>query len=375
MQQFNRYLINLFSIFNLFILNFLIIFLKIKKKRIIFFYHPKKDLSHIHACYIENYLKKFKDFTVIFGSISFVKSRYFVVKPIYFKFILGVDIFASNNVCDLFINSSIKVYIHHDIYDTPLLAKRKESKLAFRLSCYDYLLIPSVKSFNLFNELFLKYKKKPKIRIIGEYPRLTYLKKRIINNLRKDSRKKLLRVIITPSGFYGVPKLSMKYFLKYIIKLLLINNIKVIFRPHPSDRFNKQTLLIKEKFKDNKYFILDDSDNYLENYKSSSLLITDYSGTAYTYSMITLNPVIFYSFNETYVNNVKYNKLNYFKDRSKIGVILKNPNKIIAAIEKSMKKRNKIYKNALKIRNKYFFNKKIINNAFILNKELLNNER
>ena len=37
-------------------------------------------------------------------------------------------------------------------------------------------------------------------------------------------------------------------------------------------------------------------------------MITDYSGTAYTYSMITLNPVVFFSINEKYIHKLKYTK-------------------------------------------------------------------
>ena len=54
----------------------------------------------------------------------------------------------------------VEYYLHHDIYDTPLLEKSKEKKLASRLCCYNYILIPSFKNLNIFNDLFYKSKKK-----------------------------------------------------------------------------------------------------------------------------------------------------------------------------------------------------------------------
>ena len=101
-------------------------------------------------------------------------------------------------------------------------------------------------------------------------------------------------VIIAPSGFSGIPQLSMKNQLYKIINLLLNEGYKVIFRPHPDNISNEYILKIKNKFEDNNFFQLDVSRSYLQQYFNSSIMITDYSGTAYTYSMMTLNPVLFF---------------------------------------------------------------------------------
>ena len=70
----NRIYINLLSVINLIILNIKIILLK-KKRKNYFFYYPKTDLTKIHTFYIENFLKKFKDFTIIYGSPSYIKKN------------------------------------------------------------------------------------------------------------------------------------------------------------------------------------------------------------------------------------------------------------------------------------------------------------
>ena len=61
-------------------------------------------------------------------------------------------------------------------------------------------------------------------------------------------------------------------------------------------------------------------------------LITDISGTAYTYAFLTKKPVIFFSKNEKFINTFEFNNLSYFKDREKIGIIAKDLNEIEKAI-------------------------------------------
>ena len=47
-------------------------------------------------------------------------------------------------------------------------------------------------------------------------------------------------------------------------------------------------------------------------------LITDISGTAYTYAFLTNKPVIFFSKNEKLINELGHGNLSYFEDRNKI---------------------------------------------------------
>jgi hypothetical protein len=61
-------------------------------------------------------------------------------------------------------------------------------------------------------------------------------------------------------------------------------------------------------------------------------MITDYSGTAYSFALTTLNPVIFFSPNEDHAVKLGYSKLNYFKDRKKIGFIVASVNSILKII-------------------------------------------
>ena len=134
-----------------------------------------------------------------------------------------------------------------------------------------------------------------------------------------------------------------------IVKTILkLKKFNIIYRPHPSDFLDKRVENIEKYFLGNKFFQIDRSENYYYNYKSSKLLITDLSGTSYTYAFLTNNPVIFFSNNEKYIKKTYYKDLNFFKNRNKIGFIInkeKDLLKTILKIEKNTKivKRNIIF--------------------------------
>ncbi len=334
------------SISNIIILNILFFYYKsIKKKKIIFFYHPKISLIKIHDYYIKDLFNKIKgNYKVIYGlqPSSNFKSNFvdiFYINQGYLRYIFNVDIFISLNIVDVFTKNSKKIYIHHSVYDTPLASKNKDNQLTKRLSKYDYILLSSKDAKNIFDKLFSKYYSvKPKILIIG-YLKLDYLKKN--NNVLKVQNK----IVIAPTGIRSFPNLSMqKHLIKLITELLNLGKYLIVYRPHPSDFYNNDVLKISDLFRLNKSFILDRSSNYDYHYKTSKLLITDLSGTSYTYALLTNNPVIFFSKNESYLSNkTYYKKLNFFKNRVKIGEILKNENNLLYTLKKVEKKRN-IYK-------------------------------
>ena len=102
------------SIFSLLYINILILFSKIKKK-IFFFYYPRKLATGIHTFYIEDLFENYLlNYTVIFAHEAYhlkLGKRYIYIKENFLKFIFGVDIFMSTAVCDKFIKKSKKIYL------------------------------------------------------------------------------------------------------------------------------------------------------------------------------------------------------------------------------------------------------------------------
>ena len=112
----------------------------------------------------------------------------------------------------------------------------------------------------------------------------------------------------------------------------------------------RNNLLIQniiEKFKNFTNFTFDTTTSYLDSYLKSEVLITDFSGTAYTYAFSKEKPVIFYSNNKDYkiINDLK--NLYYFKDRNKVGYIVDNFNDLNKKL-KIIKKNSNILKVQIK---------------------------
>ena len=304
----------------------------------------------MHKYSIENLLEGMNEnYSIIYGheANKNIGKKYFYIKQGYLKFILNIDLFISNNVCDIFTKNSIRIYMHHDIYDTPLVSSKKEKELFQRLMKYDYLFLPNRRSKIMFQNFFKKYNfdfknKIPRLMETG-YPKLDSLKEN--SQLYKSTNNN--SIVIAPTNLSAFEKLSMFNYLDELIDILLTNiESKIIFRPHPSNRKEKKVIEIEQKFNKNPKFNLDISDNYLNIYLKSYCLITDLSGTAYTYAFLTKKPVIFLSKNEKLINNLGYNKLAYFEDREKIGIVIQNLSEIVYTI-KNIKFIEKEIKNSI----------------------------
>jgi len=326
-----KYIKSLFSILSL---NIKIIYLKYKKKKIIFFYSPGEKIAS-PANYIQDLFNEFgKDFVIIFGfnSENILKSKnYYFIKPFFLKFIYNVDIFFDNSVSTAFTNKSVRIFMHHDIYHTPLMNLEKEKKIFEKIYNYDFILLSNKKNIDTFRSIFNNYtlnlnKNSPKLLESG-YVKLDYLK-----DINKIDLKNT-NIVIAPTNYKILEELSIFYNIEKIIEnLFKYTSSKIIFRPHPANLNDENTLKIKKTFSDNEKFIFDDSKDYFDTYSSSNCLITDVSGTAYTYAFLTKKPVIFFSLDEKMVSRMAYEKIPYFYDRNKVGVVVNNLKEMQLAI-------------------------------------------
>ncbi len=328
-----RFLLSLKSV--LFI-NFLILFQKFfnKKLKIIFFYFPVKVYQD-NILDLVNEIKKDKNIEVILGynlgSANEIRNleKTFFINPGYLKFVKYVDIFLSSYVVYDFPKSLNKIYINHDIYDTPMVDVEKEKHLINNLNKCNYIFLASEIAISALQKKIdqytdnLKVNKKPKLINTG-YLKLDHVYKKINKEKFKEDS-----ILLAPTLSAMFKEYNLDEFLDKIIKELLENSdFKIIYRPHPRDKINKQkSLVIKntfEKYQHNERFSLDDNVSYLDSYKRSKILITDLSGTAYTYAFSKLRPVIFYSKNENELIKSSLSELFFFKDRLNVGLISQN---------------------------------------------------
>ena len=375
----------LLSIKSIIFINFFIMFKKILNKdlKIVFFYFPVRSYQNNILELIDE-IKKQKNLDVILaynlGSSNEIKnySKAFFLNLGYLKFINNIDIFLSSYVVYEFPNSLNKVYINHDISDAPWVNPENEKILIKTISKYNYIFLSSDIAIS---DLKKKIDKYPSIK--GNEKQLSlintgYLK---LDHVYKELKKESLiedSILIAPTLSSMLLDYNLDNFLDKMIQELLTNDrFKIIYRPHPGDVIHKEKRLIinniYEKYRDNKNFSFDNNTSYLESYKRSKILITDFSGTAYTYAFSKLRPVIFFSKNEEKLKKSDLNELFFFRDRENIGKIIQNIDSLNEAIY-SIDKQINYYENEIKLlRSKRikFFKRSIEQNLLSL-KNILN---
>ena len=330
----------LLSIKSIIFINLLIIF---KKKfnqnlKIVFFYFPVKSYQNNFLELIDE-LRKENNLDVILaynkGSSNEVKNydKAFFLNLGYLKYIHNIDIFLSSYIVYEFPNSLNKIYINHDIYDTPWVNPEIEKKLISTLVRYDYIFLSSDIAISELKKKINQYhnvkSNKNKMSLINTgYLKLDHVYKNLKeNNLPEES------ILLAPTLSSMLTDYNLDKFVDSIIEEILKNHkFKLIYRPHPGDLINKEKkIVIKnvyEKYKGQSNFSLDDNTSYLESYKKSKILVTDFSGTAYTYAFSKLRPVIFFSKNEEKLKKSELNELFYFKDRGTVGKIIQDIDKL-----------------------------------------------
>ena len=329
-----------------------------KDLKIIFFYFPVKSYQDNILELIDE-IKKEKNIEVILGynlgSSSEIKDyeKTFFINLGYLRFIKQIDIFLSSYVVYDFPNSLNKIYINHDIYDTPMVDLEKEKNLIKALNKCDHIFLSSEivisslqKKMNYYTENQIK-NKRPQLINTG-YLKLDHVYEKLKKNkLEEDS------ILLAPTLSTTLRDFNLDDYLDLIIKEVLNNtNLKIIYRPHPGDKTNPTKNLIinniNDKYKNNKNFKIDFDTSYLDSYKKSKILITDFSGTAYTYAFSKLRPIIFFSKNENDLLKSSFNNLHFFKDRLKVGKIVQNIDNLNEEIY-SVDKKIEFYSNQIKI--------------------------
>ena len=355
------------TVLNLIILNLKIYYEKnIRKNKIILFYYPKSKQIKENSYFIEELFGNLNNnIKVIFlhQNIQLFKNNYFFISESKLNFIRNCDLFLSNFICDNFPNDTKKIYIHHNLYDDPWVSLRKEKETCKRLKNYDYIFVASKEAkIGTQNMLKKNFVSTPKIYETGYY-KLDYF----LRNKEHIKNKKNY-ILIAPTGINGFSKLTMvKDLIKIIEKIFLETKYNIILRPHPRDRENAIYDKIKKRFNNNSKFEFDTSPNYYQVYVKSKIMMTDISGTAYTYAFLTLSPVIFYSISEKTIKRFNYSNLNFFKNRNKIGIIINSYNKLGNKISFIEKKYSYFSKSSLKLRKKL----KYLNKSKYIIKEIV----
>ena len=354
------------------VLSLIRIFLEIKNnnKKTIFFYFPVKAYYQ-NIIDISERLKKNKKLNLFLiynnSSIEILKNNknsYFLdinyLKFIPFSnfFLKRVNLFISTHVNYVFLPNSKNIYICHDIADSPMVNANQEKKIFSSLAKLHFIFLSSSNVVEYFKNKFLQFSYSEKD--IPELINTGYLKlDKVMKELKKIKNKKN-HILLAPTFSGQMKEYNISNKLDTIIDNILISGEKIIFRPHPLDLTLKGNLKnikkIVEKYKINCNFFYADSHSYMDSYSRAKILITDCSGTAYTFAYSTLRPVIFFSKNENKFSKTKISDLFYYKDRTSVGLVSQNMKQLLNSISKINKRKdynkNKIF-NLRKKRIKY----------------------
>ena len=354
------------------ILSLIKISLKIRnnKKKTIFFYFPVKAYYQ-NIIDISERLRKERNLNLflIYNKSSYDilknnKNSYFLdinyLKFIPFSnfFLKRVNLFISSYVNYVFLPQTKNIYICHDIADSPMVNLNLEKKIFLSLGKLHYIFLSSSTVVEYFRRKFLQFGHN-----VNDIPALIntgYLKlDKVMKELKKIKNTKS-HILLAPTFSVQMKNYNMSGKLDIIIDNILHTGEKIIFRPHPLDLTprgkHKDIKKIVEKYKNNSNFFYDDSYSYMDSYSKAKMLITDFSGTAYTFAYSTLRPVVFFSKNENKFSKTKIADLFYYKDRLSVGLVCQNIKQLLNSIAKINEKKdynkNKIF-NLRKKRIKY----------------------
>ena len=302
-------------------------------------------------------------------------------------FYAGHDIINHMDFLDIFMCPTLmqnppaakkKVYFLHDIHDSPLGNSDEMKVISEGLLNYDYLFVPSQPVIDLFEKVIpLARKNFPGRRIClikGGYIKLD----RCLAYFEKH--KKESKVIIyapTVLGHGLNPFSSLLPHGAEIIRTLITQfpDYDLIFRPHPHTLHSEVVKDIVAQFQHHPKFFLDDNASfYMENYSKPALMVTDISGTAFTYAFSTLRPVVFFSPSDEELRRT-HSDSRYVGDREKIGCVARNLGEMAQKTNWLLENKDRFVERIREFRDSTIFNLGHAEDYFIENIEYLLEDR
>lgn len=260
--------------------------------------------------------------------------------------------------CDLFISpadkvsavllprSKFRIYLMHALVDI----EGVYAKDAF--DGYTHIGCATISQYEYLNKMNIDRRHKKQTLLRVGYPKLDMLLK-----LASKECCPSIDFIYAPTvvNRYNVNSATIKkYGYDVVKKLLSIGSM--IFRPHPlsfKDSCGPEVNRITGEFNGNKNFYLDASVDYMNSYSTSKIMITDLSGTGFTYAFVFGRPVIFFSPNDT--DEIGKSGLSY-EGRYKIGCVVRDLSDLDSAVDYVVQNYQKLRKSSMDYRDSVVFN-------------------
>ena len=245
------------------------------------------------------------------------------------------------------------VYVFHAMVSTHLVYRKAAFDNFDTIFCVGNYQIEEIRNTEKV------YNLKPKNLVKFGYPHLDNLLEKNLNKKLEYDKKKS-SVLLAPAwnndGIFE--KLA-----EDIIQILLENNFRVIFRPHPmSQKHSKKRVKeIFEKFSEKNDFTMEHNISDFNSFLSSDIMITDWSGSSLEFAFGFEKPILFVDVPKK-INNPEFENIDLIpivvSIREKIGKII-SPSKLESIpkeLEELILKTDKIQKQIVNIRNESVFN-------------------
>lgn len=165
---------------------------------------------------------------------------------------------------------------------------------------FDYILCGGAHHIEAFN-LFLR--RRPTLKgtrlIPAGYPKLDLMLASLADRpARNPSQSSTVVYAPTHVNEANEPLASLRHYGDAIVDTLIAGGHNVIFRPHPMSFVDQDRGLVEricQKYSANPKFSLDRSKDYTKSYSSADLMVSDLSGTGFTFSLTFSRPCIFFA--------------------------------------------------------------------------------
>lgn len=179
---------------------------------------------------------------------------------------------------------------------------------------------------------------KDKILIPVGYPKLDGQRK-LLRDSGSAAAAHPVTVVFAPTHAYYVNSQFsiLGRYGEQIVESLIAGGIRVIFRPHVESWRDQDKPVIErivDRFNDHSLFLLDRSGNYFETYSKSHLMLTDISGTGFTYSFTFGKPALFFAPD---VNSEVGKKGIQFERRENIGLVVRDLGDLLSRVRLVMR--------------------------------------
>jgi hypothetical protein len=201
------------------------------------------------------------------------------------------DLFISSVGSDeaLFPKRAKRLYLFHSLIGIGTYPKGE-------FDGYRYFYCSDREKYTFLSRLFENEPNGNRQLIQGGYPKLDLLAEKIPKNPRPAHKGK--PTIIYAPTYECLETREHATLGRYGGKIvqLLLQEYRVIFRPHPIntyDEFRPVVEKMRDDFTGSRDFLFDVSKDYFDIYLSTDLMVTDSSGTALTYALAFEKPVVF----------------------------------------------------------------------------------